>query len=240
VQRGKTLVLFDAGKVGPDANPGHAHADTLSFELSYGKDRIIVNQGTYAYQDRLRNTLRGTAAHSTVDVEGQNSAEVWGNFRVGRRPTRVVLDMKGPEGGDVVLLGAHNGYRHLGVQHARKLVVAADGSRLRGEDELMDAPSILTRLKRLLTQSRPPARIMAHFPLHPTVDARLMSEQEAELILPGGSVWKFTIASGRLDMKDSRYAPQFGTLMTSRQLIIHGRLLKGQCKLIWGFERIKA
>lgn len=240
VQRGKTLLLFRAGQVGPDENPGHAHADTLSFELSYGKERIITNQGTYAYQDRLRNTLRGTAAHSTVDVEGQNSAEVWGNFRVGRRPTQVVLDAKAPEGGDVVLLGAHNGYRHLGVRHARKIVVAADGTRLRGEDELIDAPSFLTSLLRLITQSRPPARIMAHFPLHPTVDARLISEQEAELTLPGGSTWRFTIASGRLDMKDSRYAPQFGTLMTSRQIIIHGRLLKGQCKLLWSLERVKA
>jgi uncharacterized heparinase superfamily protein len=35
LEHGDSVVLFDAAPVGPDHQPGHAHADTLSFELSH-------------------------------------------------------------------------------------------------------------------------------------------------------------------------------------------------------------
>lgn len=80
------VVLGDVGRIGPDYIPGHAHADTLSFELSVFGERFIVNSGTSVYDkgsERLRQ--RGTAAHSTVVIDGKNSSEVWGGFRVARR-----------------------------------------------------------------------------------------------------------------------------------------------------------
>ncbi|NBX86207.1 MAG: hypothetical protein EBQ80_03060, partial [Proteobacteria bacterium] len=127
-------VVMDGGVVGPDSNPGHAHADTLSFELCCGRERVVVNCGTYAYQHALRNVLRGTAAHSAVVVDGVNSAEVWGSFRVGRRPREVRLERRGQAVGEVALEGAHDGYRHLGVLCQRKILLAGDGSRVQGED----------------------------------------------------------------------------------------------------------
>ena len=36
-------LIFDAANIGPDYIPGHAHADTLSFELSIGDERVFVN-----------------------------------------------------------------------------------------------------------------------------------------------------------------------------------------------------
>lgn len=225
LQRGKTLLLFDAGKVGPDENPGHAHADTLSFEMSSGEERVVVNGGTYAYQDRLRNVLRGTPAHSTVSLDGGDSAEVWGGFRVGRRPKDVTLKVSGAEeGGEVVAEGQHDGYRHLGATHRRKLVVAGDGSRVRGEDEI--------------TFKGRAARVMAHFHLHPDVAVRLVSDGEAELTLKSGARWKVVAGSGRLDVKESRYAPQFGVLLPTKQLVLHGRAVKRVCRLDWQLQNI--
>ena len=40
-------MIFDAGVIGPDYLLGHAHCDTLSYELSMGGHRCIVNSGTY-------------------------------------------------------------------------------------------------------------------------------------------------------------------------------------------------
>ena len=37
-------LIFDASPVGPDYIPGHAHADTLSFEFSIGKERVLLIQ----------------------------------------------------------------------------------------------------------------------------------------------------------------------------------------------------
>lgn len=239
MQRGKSLVLMDAGPVGPDENPGHAHADTLSLEFSVGAERVVVNQGTYAYQDKLRQAFRGTAAHSTVCVDNQNSAEVWGGFRVGRRPQVVRLDVKGADGGDMVVVGSHDGYRSLGVRHARKLVMAADGSRLRGEDELRFEPTGWAWVGQILGLRVPPQRAVAHFHLHPDVNARLVTETEAELTTASGMVWTLKAKQGRFDMKESRYAPQFGQWVPTKQIVLNGRFAKGECRLEWDFERVR-
>ena len=79
-------IIGDVGKIGPDYIPGHAHADTLSFEMSVYDRRLIVNSGISEYGDSVeRLRQRGTAAHSTVIIDETNSSEVWGGFRVARR-----------------------------------------------------------------------------------------------------------------------------------------------------------
>lgn len=101
--------IIDAGAIGPDYLPGHAHADTLSFELSVKNQRVIVNSGTSCYDnsaERLRE--RGTAAHNTLVIDHQNSSDVWGSFRVARRAKIVKRELK-----NNALIAAHNGYQRL-------------------------------------------------------------------------------------------------------------------------------
>ncbi|MCB0055622.1 MAG: heparinase II/III family protein, partial [Caldilineaceae bacterium] len=86
LQNQDAVAILDVGEIGPTYLPGHAHADSLSFELSLGGRRFVVNSGTSLYDDceeRLRQ--RSTAAHSTVVVDGADSSEVWHSFRVARR-----------------------------------------------------------------------------------------------------------------------------------------------------------
>ncbi|MBI1309132.1 MAG: hypothetical protein GC129_04680 [Proteobacteria bacterium] len=225
LERGLSLVVFDAGLIGPDENPGHAHADTLSFEMAIDGARVIVNGGTYGYQHRQRNKLRGTAAHSTVEVDGEDSAEVWGVFRVGRRPRRVSLSVSGVDGGEAVAQGKHDGYAHKGITHTRKLVLAGDGSRLRGEDVIEVRPRFVRRLLR--------TRVTAHFHLHPDVTVRLISEQEAELTLAGGRKVKFKADKGRMDVKESMYAPQLGVMLPCRQIVIYAGIGAQGCQIEW-------
>ena len=107
------VILADVARIGPDYLPGHAHADTLSFELSLGGKRFFVNSGTSVYgTGRDRERQRGTAAHSTLVVDGENSSEVWSGFRVGRRAKP--FDVAAYEGeAGLVLRAAHDGYAHL-------------------------------------------------------------------------------------------------------------------------------
>lgn len=105
-------LAIDAGAVGPDYQPGHAHADYLSFELSLQGKRIITDTGIGTYDAGVRRTFdRSTAAHSTVEVAGENSAEVWGGFRVGRRVTPEVEQWTEDSG--MYLKASHDGYRYL-------------------------------------------------------------------------------------------------------------------------------
>jgi len=126
--RGATL-LVDAGAIGPDYLPGHAHCDTLSFELSLGSDRWFVNAGTFTYTGEDRARYRGTAAHNTLTIDGAEQHEIWASFRVARRgyPERVeLLD----DGG---IRAAHGGYRRLpgSPVHERELRLLDHGIEVR-------------------------------------------------------------------------------------------------------------
>jgi uncharacterized heparinase superfamily protein len=124
-----TLVLFDAALVGPDYQPGHAHADTLSFELSHKGERVLVNSGTSTYENSpLRHRQRSTAAHNTATVDELDSSEVWNAFRVARRarPLDVQTDHH------TVAEAGHSGYQRLhgAITHRRRLELEASQLRV--------------------------------------------------------------------------------------------------------------
>lgn len=113
VQRGEMVALLDVAPIATDYLPGHAHADTLSFELSLFGRRMLVNSGTSRYgvgSERLRQ--RGTAAHNTVMIDGQDSSEVWGGFRVARRARPFGLRVE-EDGNGVRVVCSHDGYARL-------------------------------------------------------------------------------------------------------------------------------
>lgn len=120
-QRAGAVLFADVAVVGPDYLPGHGHADTLSFELSVQGQRVVVNSGTSRYgRGEERERERGTAAHSTVEVDGQNSSEVWAGFRVARRARPFDVTVRA-EGEAVRIEAAHDGYMrlHRRVVHRR-------------------------------------------------------------------------------------------------------------------------
>lgn len=196
MQMGDTVVFFDAAPIGPDYQPGHAHADTLSIELSYRGHRILVNSGTSTYQlgpERLRQ--RGTAAHNTVSVDGSDQSEVWSGFRVARRARPSDISFQ-EHPGVVRAEAAHDGYRRLSAPliHRRGLQLTAE--QLEITDSLEGAGC---------------HSIESAFHLHPGVDARV---QERNCF----SLWRGTssIGSFQLDpaftcsLASSTYHPEFG------------------------------
>jgi uncharacterized heparinase superfamily protein len=132
LQNDRAVVICDVGSIGPDHQPGHAHADTLSFELSVAGHRVVVNSGTSTYEPGPeRQRQRSTAAHNSVVVDGQSSSEVWGSFRVARRarPFDVTWGDTGPT---QWLEASHDGYRRLPgrVTHRRRWTLEPHGLRI--------------------------------------------------------------------------------------------------------------
>ncbi|MEX0884942.1 MAG: alginate lyase family protein [Phycisphaeraceae bacterium] len=106
-------VFFDAASVGPDHQPGHAHADTLTLEASWRGQRLFIDPGTGSYDhDDVRRYDRSTGAHNTVTIDDEDSSEVWHIFRVGRRarPRDVRADFTADT---AALRAGHDGYDHL-------------------------------------------------------------------------------------------------------------------------------
>lgn len=107
-------IVADAGPLGYLAIAAHAHADALAFTLTVGGKPFLIDPGTYAYHtDRAwRHYFRGTSAHNTVAVDGEDQSLYAGPFlwlRHGDARTeefRCSPDLQ-------VLTAQHEGYRRL-------------------------------------------------------------------------------------------------------------------------------
>ncbi len=109
-------VFVDTGEVGAAYIPGHAHADCLHFILYGGGQPILVDTGITIYEKNARrNYERSTAAHNTVEINGENQSDVWGGFRVGRRAH--IVDFSETEN---EIQATHDGYRHRDILHTRR------------------------------------------------------------------------------------------------------------------------
>jgi len=109
--------LVDLGNIGPNYQVGHAHADTLNFELYVKNKPIIVDVGISTYEkNKIRHKERGTESHNTVMVGDQNQSEVWDGFRVANR-ANIVKIIEKPD----YLEATHNGYKKFGLLHTRKI-----------------------------------------------------------------------------------------------------------------------
>jgi uncharacterized heparinase superfamily protein len=109
----RTQLILDVGDPCPEDLPAHAHADCLSFELWVGGERWIVDTGTSTYEPGPRRAYeRSTAAHNTVEIDGEDQTEVWGVFRAARR-ARGTLELVASDGDTVDIVASHDGYRRL-------------------------------------------------------------------------------------------------------------------------------
>jgi hypothetical protein len=86
-------LVFDVGPLGCPVTGGHGHADLLSIQCAVFGEPYLVDAGTYCYtaEPDWRDFFRGTAAHSTVLVDGVSQAVPAGPFAWQTRPAARLL-----------------------------------------------------------------------------------------------------------------------------------------------------
>jgi uncharacterized heparinase superfamily protein len=237
MQAGAQLVIADTGRAPPVAVSQEAHAGFLSFELSSNQHRIVVNCGLPpTSRESWRPVARATAAHSTVTFNDVSSCQFLGPGPLQRflgapiieGPAEVPVSRQDRE--DAILARAsHDGYAaRFGVVHQRALRLAADGSRLDGEDRFLPAHGDK------LPSGRGDA-FAVRFHLHPAVKAnRLTDGRGAMLMLPSREVWTFSAYEDSIELEESVYlAGREGPRRTT-QLVIYGRARKAP-SVRWSF-----
>ncbi len=221
----RTLVLMDAGPVPPPGFDQHAHAGTLSFEMSVGRQRMIVNCGAYSgASEDWRYAQRATAAHSTVAIDDRNSAGVLPGDLIAARPRVVEADRHEDEG-NLWLDAAIDSYGGIpGLAHRRRLYLSASGSNLRGEDSI---------------SSRRQHRFAARFHLHPSVSAS-MAQNEASVLLRlrDGEGWRFRAEGGVVGLQESVYLGFHRRPRRTQQIVITGAVSNGAATIKWAFSRL--
>jgi uncharacterized heparinase superfamily protein len=198
-------IICDAGPIGPDYQPGHAHAGIFSFELSLGGRRVVVDSGVCSYEPGAdRNYCRATRAHNTVEIAGRDQCEMWGSFRVARR-ARVRLLEWTPSDQGFTLHAVHDGYKRLrpGLLHSRRFDWNSAGF-LQVTDSIEGARG---------------EAITARLHLGPDC---LIDQVSGKAVLISVESMKLRISfqgNGRLAVEDSLYCPEFGQKVQNKQIV---------------------
>jgi uncharacterized heparinase superfamily protein len=201
-----STAIIDVARVGPDYQPGHAHADTLSFELSLFGQRVFVNSGTSTYEPGVeRDAQRGTSSHTTVIIDDCNSSDIWAGFRVGRRARPQLISTESADD-RVVIHASHDGYRRLlgGATHFRQWTW------------ISNSVKVLDRIDGSFH------RAVANYHLHPGVQARPVDRDQSlvELTIAGGRTVSVRVMGGRLSLLPSFWYPEFGRSIANQRLSV--------------------
>ncbi|MET4701443.1 putative heparinase superfamily protein [Constrictibacter sp. MBR-5] len=221
----RTIVIMDAGPPAPAGVDAAAHAGTLAFEMSVGKERLIVNCGVNRLGGTAwRQAQRATAAHSTVTIADTSSAEAFPEGGLGRRPLDVSV-MRQEEGGNIWVEASHDGWRDThGVIHRRRLWLSAAGDDFRGADTLIGGAG---------------TPFVVRFHLHPRVTASLIQEGAAVMVrLPSGAGWRVRATGGKIGLAESIYLGERGIQKRTEQITVEGEIAAGGTQVKWAFQAL--
>jgi hypothetical protein len=124
LREGQACLVMSAGPNGQGGCGGHAHNDKNSVELEWRGRDVIVDRGTFVYarDPAERNARRGTAAHSTVQVDGAEQSRIIPGrlFALPDLANARILDLWQRDGVEIAR-GEHHGFERLmpGVTHRR-------------------------------------------------------------------------------------------------------------------------
>ncbi len=227
LEAGPTLVLMDAGGSPPAIFAASAHAGPLAFEMSMGRERLIVNCGSHHHTD-WRDASRSTAAHSTLTLADTNALELEEAGGIGKRSAKVTCE-RNEDGGSIWIEAAHDGYAPFGVIHGRRLYLGSGGG-LKGEDSLSWQGG-----KRHAGHA-----FAVRFHLHPAVQASKTGDGGGVLLrLASGKGFTFHAGGARIGLEESVYLGG-GDIRRCEQIVLSGDLAPTGAIVKWAFVPVES
>lgn len=197
---GSVTLIADTGKPAPFGASHDAHAGCLSFELSSGRHRYIVNAGTDRFgPSDYRQISRTTAAHSTATLNDTSSCQFAMTAKakslygtpILSGPRAVVVKRQDDEGTQEFVassgfVASHDGYlKRFNVIHTREIQMTHNGSVVLGTDHFADANGYPAR-----TVTRDLVTIRFH--VHPQITVSLNSDAQIMLACERDDTWVFS------------------------------------------------
>ncbi|MFN8760046.1 MAG: heparinase II/III family protein [Tagaea sp.] len=227
----RVVLIVDTGVPAVGVYAAGAHAGTLAFEMSVGKERLIVNCGAGPRDDSEWSlALRATAAHSTLCAEDADSSPVAPGGLLSR-PGNVAATREEADG-NIWLDASHDGYvGRIGFVHRRRLFLSGDGQDLRGEDSLLPVEG--------KTPALPETRFDIRFHLHPDIQVSIIQNGAAALLrTASGQAWRLQVAGARLDLNESVYFGRKGSARRCEQVVASAVSGSAGATVKWAFKRI--
>lgn len=200
---GRSSMIVDSGTALDSINNERMHAGLLSFEYSYGRDRVFVNCGTSEVEGKWRRVLRSTLAHSTLSVDNRNACTFEGE---GSRPN--IRTRRHEDENMAVIEGGHDGYvPRFGLTYRRCLKLNNQGEALVGEEQLSGRSGI-------------PYAVRFH--LHPGIQA-IMEDGHVLLRAKSGLVWRFRCMGAEIGLEESVYVSEDENPLSTLQIVLTGQ-----------------
>jgi uncharacterized heparinase superfamily protein len=229
-----TVIVFDGAPPPTSRALSGGCASTLAFEMSEGKERLIVNCGgeggaSGMLPDALTRGLRTTAAHSTLTLGDRNSTAILDDGGLGKGVSEVEL-ARDETGGVIDIEASHDGYvRRFGLLHRRQLTLAADGRELAGQDSLAQHG----RKRR-----GEPVPFALRFHLAPSVEVAATADGRGALLrIKGRTVWQFRCRGGTLSIEDSLWVDGEARHHPTLQLVVTGESPPEGLTIAWSLTR---
>jgi uncharacterized heparinase superfamily protein len=207
-------LLVDCGDPGPAYQPGHAHADLLSFELDLRGVPVIVDSGVAGYGgDPLREYVRSTRAHNTLMIDGREQHELWGSFRIARRAT-ILGGHDQHVAGRYSFTGSYSPYHSRRIVHSRIIDRARDGE-VTIHDVVSGGPDSVESFLHL----HPEAQVM----MEPGAATLTIRDRRVSIVLDGFD--SLTVVSGAEAPVQGWHCERFGAARPAPCLVgrIRGR-----------------
>lgn len=210
-------LTFDHGPLGMAPLFNHGHADALSITLYRARLPFLVDSGTYRYNGNpiFRAYFKGTLAHNTISIDGQDQARQVTGF-IWDKPYWIQSSSDRPNDGSIRLTACHNGYTRLRepVHHSRTLFIPGDFMGVVVQDEFSGKGNHTFDI---------------HYHLHPDVEVTgpdkdgwyTLRNHEERIFINVCQVDLKMIAGGTEPVL-GWYSPAYGVL--ERTPVLHGRL----------------
>jgi uncharacterized heparinase superfamily protein len=213
---GQAVIIVDTGTPASVDLSRRAHAGCLSFEMSAGKHRFIINSGSPKFAgNRYVQMARATAAHSTVTLNDTSSSSFSRSDFLGpviiSGARNVTVERSEREDGRDVVLASHDGYlASFGLLHERELTLNASGTILTGRDRFL-AP-----------EGRSPAkgehRASARFHVHPSIVLIQNETDSVVMTAPDGETWMFTSPGNEVRISEDVFFADASGIRASEQI----------------------
>ncbi|AOE50146.1 alginate lyase family protein [Kangiella sediminilitoris] len=197
-------LIADVGDASPRYQPGHSHAESLSFELSVNDQRVFVNSGISQYgNDSIRQLQRATISHNTLVPEYCNSSQVWGGFRLAKASHLEHLTLKN---NDSIIDCAIRGFWNLkknGITHSRLFTVNDNGVSINDKISESGLESVVI------------------FKLHPDIEVLTATNNSVSLSVDESTKVEMSIDGGEVTIENSAWYPAFGKEVPTKTVLIN-------------------
>jgi hypothetical protein len=202
-------ILFDTGEVATPSLPGHGHADLLNICLNFDGKQILSDTGTFDYEDsEERQFARSSAAHNVCTISGENCADTYGKFRMGRRG-KILSTRRGMTDTTNWVYSTHDGYRHLDCPILGRVISLSS----------IGHPPSTVIYDHAVTINRQPRPLKGFLQLHPGITPMKLAPDRWALATNDRTLYLHALSPMSIDHTEGHYYPSFGIRQQRHRLV---------------------